>query len=431
MNRASATDKFPVALTLDDLLEHSPVGFFQYRLLLLCGFMFMADSLEVNLLVFISTCASIEWNLSHAQQASITSVVFVGMVIGSLFWGIIADRYGRKTTFLMAASLISAGGFLSGIAPSFGWLLFFRTVCGFGIGGANIPIDMLAEFLPSTHRGHFVVYIEYFWTLGTLFVTGLAWSCLSSQGWRVLAFITAIPVTLTCLLSIWLLPESPRWLLMKGRNTEAEKIIKDVAVVNNITLAPFTLINNERVHDKDAKYRDLLMIPEVRRVTLPLWVVWGAFGFTYYGLILFVGRIYSKEEIGNDQDAKTCSFDYSAVFINASAEIAGVLIAAFFLDKLGRIRTQTVFYLLAGLAAVCMGIKMPVGAALAVSLVGRMAVFAASVSYLSLCRVVGLLVGFRMLLGYQRRSCTLQRRERWAMPPVCPGQSLGPSFRPM
>lgn len=380
MSRTSSVDKPPVAITLDEALEFNPVGFFQYRILLMCGFVFMADALEVNLLVFISTCAGVDWNLSDSQQASITGVVFAGILLGSLVWGIVADRFGRKLTFIMAATLISGGGFLSGAAPSYGWLLFFRAICGFGIGGANIPFDLLAEFLPSTHRGSFLVYIEYFWTFGSLFVTGLAWICLSSEGWRFLAYMTAVPVSVTCLFSIWYLPESPRWLLMKGRNEEAEKIVRDAAAVNGITMAPFTLIADEKIeHVKDATYLELLTIPDVRKITLPLWVVWGAFGFTYYGLILFVGRIYADKS-DDDDGGSSCSFAYSSVFINATAEIAGVFVTAIVIDKIGRINTQKLFYILAGIAVVCMGIEMPIGAVLAVSLMGRLAIMSASVS---------------------------------------------------
>jgi MFS family permease len=174
-------------------------------------------------------------------------------------------------------------------------------VCGFGIGGINIPFDLLAEFLPSTHRGTFLNYIQYFWTLGSLLVTGIAWAFLETEGWRFLAYMTAIPVTITNLFSIFYLPESPRWLLMKGRTEEAEQIVREAALVNGIIMSEFTLKCEEKNEHtvQDAHYIDLMTHKEVRNITLPLWFVWFAFGFTYYGLILFVGRLYSE---GKDDD---------------------------------------------------------------------------------------------------------------------------------
>jgi hypothetical protein len=61
-------------ITLDEALERNTVGLYQYRLLILCGFAFMADALEVNLLSFLSVCAGKEWNLSDSDQASITGL---------------------------------------------------------------------------------------------------------------------------------------------------------------------------------------------------------------------------------------------------------------------------------------------------------------------------------------------------------------------
>lgn len=229
----------PPSLTLDEALEKNSVGLFQYRLLLMCGFAFMADGLEVNLLTFLSTCAGDEWNLSDEQKASITGVVFAGILIGSLFWGMFADRFGRRLTFLIACGIISGGGFLSGAATDYASLISFRAIVGFGIGGASIPFDLLAEFLPSSHRGLFLIFIEYFWTIGSLFVSGLAWASLSSYGWRFLTIMTAIPVTLTSIFSIIYLPESPRWLLIKGRREEAERIVTNAAAVNGVTMVPF------------------------------------------------------------------------------------------------------------------------------------------------------------------------------------------------
>jgi hypothetical protein len=68
----------PTSLSLDEALEKNPVGLFQYRLLLMCGFAFMTDGLEVNLLTFLATCAGDEWGLSDQEQAAITGYYFKG-----------------------------------------------------------------------------------------------------------------------------------------------------------------------------------------------------------------------------------------------------------------------------------------------------------------------------------------------------------------
>lgn len=367
-------------LSLDEAIAMIPIGKFQYRLLLLCGLAFMTDSLEISLLSFIATCSGDQWNLSNAEIASIASVVFVGILIGSFFWGKIAGRYGRKNAFLGACSTMTLAGFLSGASPSYYWLIFFRTVVGFGVGGAVIPFDLLAEFIPAHDRGVFLIYIEYFWSLGSLFVAGVAWASLGSEGWRFLAYVSAIPVSLASILGILFLPESPRWLLVKGRIEEAEKIIYTAAEINGTKIPNFSLttVGTDEI-ERDSKYIDLLRISKNRKVSLPLWTIWFMFGFTYYGLVLFVSRLNSNLTDEDDDDDKSCHFDYSSIFVNATAEVAGVLMTTFLIDRVGRRGSQSGFYAFGGLAVLIMGFNMPLAGVTSISFIGRLAAMSSSI----------------------------------------------------
>jgi MFS family permease len=364
---------------LDEVLEMIKLGVFHYRLLLLCGFAFMADALEVNLLSFLSTCAGAEWHLSDAQKASISSVVFAGIIIGSFCWGPIADFYGRKTSFVLASLLISIASFLTAAAPNFGWLLFFRSIVGFGIGGANVPFDLLAEMMPVQHRGRFLIYIEYFWTIGSMFVSAVAWLFMDAYGWRVVATITAIPVAITSAISIFYLPESPHWLLSVGREEDAKQVVKDAAALNGVSLPPFSFQHENREKLSVEHYLRRFLEIETLRYTIPLWAVWMLFGFTYYGVILFVGRVYSNSS-SDDDSGGTCSFDYESIFINAVAELGGVTMSALFLERTGRVRLQVIFYIASGLTVFFMGFPLPDWLVLFVSMISRMCVMTASVS---------------------------------------------------
>lgn len=424
-------------VSLDTALEKNPIGPFHYMLLILCGFSFMSDALEVNLLSFLATCAGDEWNLSDTEQASITSAVFGGIICGSVFWGSFADRYGRRTCFLAAASVISIAGFMTCIAPSFPYLLAFRAIVGFGIGGANVPFDLLAEFLPANSRGSFLILIEYFWTLGSMFVAGTAWLFLGQYGWRVLAGITAVPIAITSIASIWYLPESPRWLLSQGRREDAERAVawaysfnghsmaailggnvrlyaeevtyshedndkdqqvkarrpaaKSVAASSALGTAssssvvspmashgdanPTSTPESPFASEEDVSYLDILRDKDMRRVTLPLWVVWALFGFTYYGLILFVTRVYSKND---DDDSSTCSFDYASIFYNSLSELAGTTVAVLFIERIGRVNVQIIFYAVAGVLVGLIGAPIPSAGVLVLSFVSRMSLMAST-----------------------------------------------------
>jgi MFS family permease len=70
---------------------------------------FMADAMEVSLLSFISTCAGSDWGLSDSKIALIASVVFIGVLLGNLFWGPYADKYGRRQAFILGDYLVIFG----------------------------------------------------------------------------------------------------------------------------------------------------------------------------------------------------------------------------------------------------------------------------------------------------------------------------------
>jgi MFS family permease len=93
-------------------------------------------------------------------------------------------------------------------------------------GALIVPFDILAEFMPSSHRGRFSMFISYFWTIGSVFVASFAWILLSrGYSWRILVYVTAAPVALSSIASILYLPESPRWLVVQGRHKEAQEVI--------------------------------------------------------------------------------------------------------------------------------------------------------------------------------------------------------------
>lgn len=122
-------------------------------------------------------------------------------------------------------------------------------------------------------------------------MAGLAWGLLEMWGWRVLAALTAIPVCISLLWAIWVMPESPRWLVLKGRTDEAEAVLRTAAAINGTRLAPFKLRPVQAVDngEKGVTVSDFVGA-DVRAVTFPLFLVWFLFGLTYYGMCF--GSVY-------------------------------------------------------------------------------------------------------------------------------------------
>ncbi|CAI7906996.1 unnamed protein product, partial [Closterium sp. NIES-53] len=199
-------------LTVDDAIDS--IGFGPYQLFLVCytGLAWLADAMEMILLSFVGPAARCEFGLSAAEESLIASVVFLGVFLGSYMWGLMADAYGRRRGFMATALFTLFAGLLSAWSPTFLTLLVSRCLVGFGIGGASVVFSLCSEFLPSLSRGFWLVFIEFFWTIGSLIEAALAWAVMPSLHWRALVLLSATPFALLLLLYPFL-PESPRFLL--------------------------------------------------------------------------------------------------------------------------------------------------------------------------------------------------------------------------
>ena len=225
-------------ISIDDAVDRIGHGQFQQTILFAAGTSFMADSMEIMLLSFLTLVLNQEWQWEGEHPIEIpliTASMFAGALVGTAVLGPLGDRIGRKPVLLYAASIISFFGLVTAFCNSFGPLLFVRFIVGFGIGGLTVPFDILAEFLPTENRGKYLLMIEYYWTLGSMVVPIIAYFAFEViYSWRIFVIICAIPCVLSLIASMKYVPESPRWLIMKGRNEEAVEILKYAATINGI-----------------------------------------------------------------------------------------------------------------------------------------------------------------------------------------------------
>jgi len=156
----------------------------------------------------------------------IVSTMMLGAAFGALIAGWLSSQLGRKRTMILGAVLFVAGSVLCGAAPTVATLLVGRVVLGIAIGLASFTAPLyLAEVAPESIRGAMISLYQLMITIGILaaFLSDTAFSY--SGNWRWMLGIIAIPGALF-LLGVAFLPESPRWLLMKGRRPEAEQVLQ-------------------------------------------------------------------------------------------------------------------------------------------------------------------------------------------------------------
>ena len=373
--------------TINDLLAQFPIiNKFYLTLMGIGGIAFMSESCEIQMLVFITTCAGNEFNLNQTASASIASIVFAGQLVGALAWGRICDVYGRRNSFILACFIISLFGYLSGLAPSFSWLLIFRFIVGFGTGSLPIPFDLLSEFLPpttsyklfnSSKNKVLCIVSGIFWTLGTISIAGIAWGLLNFIKWRGLAFIAATPCGLVCVIAYFLLPESPRWLLANKQVKDAENVLKYAfstaghsptyllthslthsLTYSGIVCEPFLL--DEKQEDFNDDYADKNSLSNINKyisgkrnaILLTFTsLIWLLFGFSLYGSILLSGKLYTFQPNNNLR----CDFNYQAIFITMSGQMVGFIMALLLIDVVGLYLTQCILFSIAGITLFIIG----------------------------------------------------------------------------
>lgn len=353
--------------TVDEALVSMGFGKFQILVLAYAGMGWVSEAMEMMLLSFVGPAVQSAWGLSARQESLITSVVFAGMLVGAYSWGIVSDNHGRRKGFLITAMITSGAGFLSAFSPNYTSLLILRCLVGVGLGGGPVLSSWFLEFIPAPSRGTWMVVFSAFWTLGTILEASLAWFVMPTLGWRWLLALSALPSSLL-LIFYSVAPESPRYLCLKGRTTEAITILEKVARLNGTKLPSGILVSdltvelseksnpsedtslissrtNEDVTPKEMDSNmggisSLLMLlsPKLFSSTLLLWVVFFGNAFSYYGLVLLTSELngHSQCVATKVQSVESQDISYKNVFIASFAELPGLIISAATVDRLGR-----------------------------------------------------------------------------------------------
>lgn len=339
-------------ISIDEAVNLIGTGKFQKRILFAAGTCFIADSMEIMLLSFLSLLIKRDWDLgdnADFKVDSITSIMFVGSLAGTAFLGPLGDKIGRKPIMTIAAFIISFFGIMTAFCFNISQLLFVRFCVGFGIGGLTVPFDILAELVPTEIRGRYLLLIEYFWTAGSILVPVLAYLTLELS-WKLFIILCAVPCLISLIITYLFVPESPRWLICKGKAEEALTILRNAARINGndpYILFPEGCIISIDEEEESSKVCDLFHL-KWRRTTLLLFVVWIGFAFSYYGVIMTVTKIFGNVDNENDEENEE-SFDYGAILISSCAEIIGTAIVISLIDRIGRVPTQVSAYTLGGI----------------------------------------------------------------------------------
>src|SRR5215204_2811979 len=164
------------------------------------------------------------------------SSILVGCAVGALFAGSLADRYGRRFTLIVCAILFAVSGIGAGMSQQLYVFVLFRLVGGLGVGAAAMVSPMyIAEMAPAKWRGRLVACYQMAIVIGILiaYFSNFIFDGLGQNNWRRMFASQAAPAILFLLL-LFGVPETPRWLIMKGRRKEAAVILEKISETDSI-----------------------------------------------------------------------------------------------------------------------------------------------------------------------------------------------------
>ncbi|KAI0420442.1 putative MFS myo-inositol transporter [Xylaria grammica] len=279
-------------LSDNDQKQSGRLGYFVWLLTLSAGISGLLFGYDTG--VISATLVSIGTSLSNRELTSIdksiiTSSTSLFALAASPLSSILADRVGRKPVILVADVLFVFGALIQAFSVSVTHMVLGRSVVGLAIGAASFVTPLyLAELAPAAQRGMVVTMNILAVTLGQVIAYVIGWAFSEhgnpATGWRLMVGLGAVPAILQCLL-LFIMPETPRWLVKANRSDEARAIIQKTAgsdpvalqmvdnVLKDIEIEAREEEDNARLRSGDVKthrswlvgWRELLFVPKNRR----------------------------------------------------------------------------------------------------------------------------------------------------------------------
>ncbi|RLL91052.1 MFS transporter, partial [Mesotoga sp. HF07.pep.5.2.highcov] len=259
------------------------------------------------------------------SQNMMASSVFVGMLLGALFSGMISDRFGRKWTNLILLLIAGLSTGFTGASVSMRAFSIGRFVAGIGYGGLLPVVNAyLTEFSSIKIRGLYLALLESSWAIGSIITGGFTMLTLNSLGWRWSFYFLAL-FSVPLLLISFFLPESPKYQFMKKGKVALEKILGKE-------------IDEEIEMHKQSKQPILgLFKGDLARRTIMIWISWFSVSFVYYGIYTWAPKIFMSKGL-----TPVSSLWYT--FFMLIMQLPGYLTAVILIERIGRKPSLTFFF---------------------------------------------------------------------------------------
>lgn len=282
------------------------------------------DGYDLGIISVVLPLITKEFGLSAVEEGLIGASTLAGIFFGGPVFGHLTDRFGRRKIFLFDLIAFVVLGALQGVVTTNWQLLVLRVLLGLAIGAEYaIGQTMLAEFVPSKGRGLRLSSLQASWYAGFLIAVLVAYGLTAlSLDWRWILATSALPALATLALRNGL-PESPRWLLSKGRDDEAREIV-------NKYLGE-SYFNDEDLGDEStdtATFKELFA-PKLRTRTAFACIFYTCLVAPYFAIFTFAPQVFSALGVADPRG--------SVIGSNVVA-VLGAVAGTLVIDRVGRRR---------------------------------------------------------------------------------------------
>jgi MFS transporter, putative metabolite:H+ symporter len=327
---------------VEQVLREGGLSRFHKKAILVTGAAWTFVAMEILLVGFVAPIFAAEWGLNGRMQGLVNSAALAGSLCGSLVFGRLADRIGRRAIFQYAILWYAAFTAITALAWGPWSVMTFRFLAGLGLG-AMLVVDpsMLTEYLPPQRRGRLLVFLDFWWPVGLLLATFLSWIFIGhdiggANSWRWLFLAASFPALLAFVVRRSL-PESPYFLARQGRSREAAEVLTEIT---GRQVESGELTAHEETH---SSVRDL-WAQRLRSRTVTTALVWIALNISYYGLFLWLPFVLQTE--------KSFSINvYLLLALSALSQFPGYGAAIWLVERIGRKPTLAAFLVLGGVSA--------------------------------------------------------------------------------
>jgi len=373
--------KSRVAATMNQI----GMGLAQLEVLILAGGVFLVEGCLLVIASIVVRTLEVKWGNSMMQTTLLATSMFVGVSVGCMAGGIIADTDGRRPAILVCYGGTAVFVLLCAAGMNLTYLIIANILLGFFFGYGVPPANsLIAECCPSSMRPNLVCSAAIMFAMGQMVAGIIVW-CVSPYldyedlNWRILTAGGVVPVVFFAPLAYLRLIESPMWLWVSGNKTDSRKTLRLLADRNGVKLGagdgvsrrPSKPLYPQPPPSDEDSANDIdgdsgmgervkaLMAPKYKSTTLLLMYVTFSSNFCYYGMIYVLPETFAELMLLLEEDPDKVPDGYHlspalSLMLSALFEIPGVLLAIMLTNSVKRKMSLTISFSVQSMSAIAL-----------------------------------------------------------------------------